>query len=74
MSRLFKPKAPLVPEWKWWVEDRLNFLCREFGYEYFGMSKILLPEDFHSDFDGSAQAIYEIFEKICKHMNLFLEI
>ena len=62
LSRLFKPKAPLVPEWKWWVEDRLNFLCREFGYEYFGMSKVLLPEDFPSNFDGSAQSIYEIFE------------
>lgn len=72
ISNLFKPSCPLLPKDKQWVEIRLNWLGKEFGYYRFIENSGILPtkDNFPIDYDGSDEALVELFLIVCRYLEI----
>ncbi len=66
------PKCPVEPDVRAWVDDRMRWLVGQFGWEMLIESEIILPvpEHFPAPYDGSKEAIRELFEQVCEYMNV----
>jgi hypothetical protein len=68
----FRPTCPCDPAAKRWVEDRLQWLARQFGLHILLERPIVLPtEEFFPDaYDGSLKAARRLFERVCGYMEV----
>lgn len=69
---LFGSSCPLDPRAKQWVEDRLLWLSNEFGADdlYGGTMILPTPEFFPDPYDGSRDAVYALFDRVCDYMGV----
>jgi hypothetical protein len=68
----FRPTCPCDPAAKRWLEDRLQWLSRQFGLHILLERPIILPTDafFPDPYDGSPQAVRRLFRRVCKYMEV----
>jgi hypothetical protein len=68
----FRPKCPLNPPAKDWVEERLAWLSDEFGFEPFIESPVILPtsEFFPDTYDGSKPTVRKLLNRTCRYMGV----
>jgi hypothetical protein len=68
----FQPASPCDPVAKRWVEDRLQWLSRQFGLHILLERPIILPTaDFFPDpWDGSPKAVRRMFRRVCQYMEV----
>src|SRR5437660_1152683 len=68
----FRPVCPCDPAAKRWVEDRLQWLSRQFGLHILLERPIILPtpEFFPDPWDGSPQAVLRMFRRVCRYMEV----
>lgn len=68
----FRPTCPCDPEAKRWVEDRLQWLTRQFGLHIFLERPVILPTDqfFPDPYDGSPKAVKRMFRRVCSYMQV----
>src|SRR5947209_18305504 len=66
----FQPTCPCDPAAKQWVEDRLQWLSRQFGLHILLERPMILPtaEFFPDAWDGSPQAVRRMFHRVCGYM------
>lgn len=66
----FRPTCPCDPAAKAWVEERLQWLTRQFGLHILLERPVILPNDkFFSDpYDGSSKAVRRMFGRVCGYM------
>lgn len=69
---LFGSGCPLDPPGKAWVEERLAWLRDEFGADdlYGGTMILPTPEFFPDSYDGSRDAVYPLFDRVCDYMGV----
>ncbi len=67
-----RPKCPVDPDVRTWVEQRMNWLVGQFGWETFAECEVVLPirDHFPSPYDGSREAIRELFDQVCEYMEI----
>jgi hypothetical protein len=67
---LFQPACPCDPAAKRWVEDRLQWLSRQFGLHILLERPIILPTDefFPDPYDGSPKTVRQMFRRVCTYM------
>ena len=68
----FPPRCPLSAADKSWVEDRLNWLCAEFGDRRFTASPPVLPtrKYFSATYDGPHEAVEDLYRRVCYYMDI----
>ncbi len=68
----FRPTCPCDPVAKRWVEDRLQWLSRQFGLHILLERPILLATDefFPDPYDGSSKAVKQLFRRVCGYMEV----
>jgi hypothetical protein len=68
----FRPTCPCDPAAKRWVEDRLQWLAREFGLHILLERPVILPtpEFFPDPWDGSPKAARRMFRRVCGYMGV----
>src|SRR5262245_8503398 len=68
----FKATCPCDPEAKRWVEQRLQWLTRQFGLHILLERPIILPtEEFFPDpWDGTPKAATRMFRRVCGYMGV----
>jgi hypothetical protein len=68
----FRPSCPCDPSAKRWVEERLQWLAKQFGLHILLERPIVLPtsEYFPDAWDGSAKAGRRMFHRVCGYMNV----
>ena len=68
----FQPTCPVDAVTKRWIEDRLNWLAREFPQNVFTSKPLILPTaDFFPDvFDGSYQSLRTMLDRVCNYMGV----
>jgi hypothetical protein len=68
----FRPSCPCDPEAKRWVENRLEWLTRQFGLHILLEQPVVLPTDefFPDAYDGSPKAVRRLFRRVCKYMQV----
>jgi hypothetical protein len=66
----FRPICPCDPAAKQWVEDRLQWLVKQFGLHILLERPIILPTEtfFPDPWDGSPKAVRRMFHRVCKFM------
>jgi tetratricopeptide (TPR) repeat protein len=66
------PKCPLEPDVRAWVDERMCWLVGQFGWETLVENEIILPvpEHFPAPYDGSKEAVRNLFEQVCEYMNV----
>lgn len=66
----FQPTCPCDPVAKYWVEDRLQWLTKQFGLHTLLEAPVVLPTDefFPDPWDGTAGAVQRMFERVCQYM------
>jgi hypothetical protein len=66
----FRPTCPCDSAAKRWVEDRLQWLSRQFGLHILLERPVILPTDefFPDPYDGSAKAVRQMFHRVCDYM------
>ena len=71
-DRLFRPTCPVDRAAKVWLEERLEWLHREFPDSAFSGRDIVLPtrEYFPDSYDGSDKAIRVLFDRVCGYMDV----
>ncbi len=71
-----RPTCPCDGEAKRWVEDRLRWLSRQFGLHILLERRIILPtsEYFPDPYDGSAESVRRMFERVCEYMEVDPEL
>ena len=64
--------CPVDPDVRTWIEQRMNWLVGQFGWEVFAQFEVVLPiqEHFPAPFDGSTEAIRELFDQVCEYMEI----
>lgn len=69
---LFGSGCPLDPQGKAWMEERLAWLRDEFGADdlYGGTMVLPTPEFFPDPYDGSRDAVYTLFDRVCGYMGV----
>jgi hypothetical protein len=67
-----QPTCPCDPAAKSWIENRLEWLSRQFGLHILLEQPIVLPTaDFFPDpWDGSDQAARRMFRRVCEYMTI----
>ena len=67
-----RPKCPVNPDVRTWVQQRMNWLVGQFGWETFAECEVVLPirDHFPSPYDGSREAIRELFDQVCEYMEM----
>lgn len=68
----FRPRCPCDPAAKCWVEERLQWLAKQFGLHILLERPILLPTCafFPDPWDGSPKAARRMFRRVCGYMNI----
>ena len=68
----FQPVCPCDPAAKQWVEQRLQWLTRQFGLHILLERPIILPteEYFPDPWDGSKKAVRRMFGRVCGYMGV----
>jgi len=71
-GRWFQPSCPVDRAAKVWLEERLEWLSREFGESAFTGGPIVLPtkEFFPDSYDGSEDAAHALAERVCGYMDV----
>jgi hypothetical protein len=66
----FRPSCPCDPAAKCWVEDRLQWLTRQFGLHLLLERPVILPTDdfFPDPYDGSPKTVRLMFRRVCDYM------
>jgi tetratricopeptide (TPR) repeat protein len=66
------PKCPVEPDVRAWVDERMCWLVGQFGLEMLTENEIILPvpEHFPAPYNGSKEAVRELFEQVCEYMNV----
>lgn len=69
---LFGSACPLDSQGQTWVEDRLAWLRDEFGADdlYGGPVILPTPEFFPDPYDGSRDAVFDLFDRVCGYMGV----
>jgi hypothetical protein len=72
MFGLFRPTCPCDPSAKAWIEQRLQWLTKQFGLGVLLESKIVLPtpEFFPDAYDGSEKAVRRMFHRVRGYMGV----
>lgn len=68
----FQPKSPCDPSAKKWIEDRFEWLTRQFGLHVLLEKPVVLPtaEFFPDRWDGTQSAVDRMFARVCEYMNV----
>jgi len=68
----FQPICPCDLAAKRWVEERLQWLSRQFGLHILLERSIILPTDefFPDAYDGSQQSVRKLFRRVCRYMRV----
>jgi hypothetical protein len=68
----FRPTCPCDPAAKSWVENRLQWLSRQFGLHILLERPIILPTDafFPDPYDGSPKTARKMFRRVCGYMGV----
>jgi hypothetical protein len=68
----FRPTCPCDPAAKRWLEDRLQWLSRQFGLHILLERPIILPTDafFPDAYDGSPKTVRRLFRRVCTYMEV----
>ena len=66
----FKPTCPCDPAAKRWIEQRLEWLAKQFGLHILLEAPVILPtaEFFPDPWDGSPKAVRRMFRRVCGYM------
>src|SRR5262245_36042514 len=72
LSWLLSSSCPVPPDRKGWIEQGLNWLCREFGRERMLRRQFVLPtsEYFPDPYDKSPETVEHLFARVCGHMEV----
>ena len=67
-----KPKCPVDTDVGIWIEERMNWLVAQFGWEHFAQMEVILPLEAHfpAPFDGTKEAVRGLFEQVCVYMEI----
>ena len=67
-----KPKCPVDPDVRTWIEQRMNWLVAQFGWEALTRFDVVLPihEHFPAPYDGSREAVRDLFDQVCEYMEI----
>lgn len=67
-----KPTCPVQRESKAWIESRIAWLIREFGWDRICCAPVVLPNDdcFPDAYDGSSEAARAMLDRICGYMEV----
>ena len=67
-----KIECPVDPETRQWLEERLDWLCREFGNERLLSATVVLPTpDFFPDpYDGTPEDARMMLDRVCEYMGI----
>lgn len=67
-----QPTCPIDPAAKAWIEQRLHWLCGQFGRDVFTRRAIIQPHpDFFPDkYDGTERTLPQLFERVCGYMDV----
>jgi hypothetical protein len=68
----FKPKLPISPEEREWVDSSLDWLLKTFGEERFQQVTVVLPtpEFFPQEWDGTPACVQIALEQVCRYMQV----
>jgi len=71
-----KPKLPISPEERDWIEENLLWLCGEFGYQGLPGNEILTPESHPSlrSTDASESTLHDQLLVVCEVMSVPREV
>ena len=72
MLSLFRPRCPLNPGEKAWIEFRLSWLLEHFGAERLRKMETILPtgEFFPLPYRGEPAQAQAVFERVCRYMGV----
>ena len=72
MLSLFRPRCPLNPSEKTWVEYRVSWLLGHLGFERLRQMEIILPtgEYFPLPYHGEPEQVQKVFEQVCRYMQV----
>ncbi len=70
MLSLFRPKCPLDPSEKTWMESRVSWLLGHLGFERLQQMETILPtgEFFPLPYHGEPEQAQKVFEQVCRYM------
>src|SRR5262245_12521184 len=68
----FRPTCPCDPPAKQWVEERLQWLAKQFGLHLLLERPIILPtpDYFPDPYDASPKAARRMCRRVCKYMGV----
>jgi hypothetical protein len=66
-----RPRCPVDPHAKHWIERRLQWLADEFGIDVFAHRSLILPleEFFPDEYDGSDASVRVMLDRVCSYMD-----
>ena len=72
MLSLFRPKCPLDPSEKTWMERRVSWLLGHLGHERLEKMQTILPtgEFFPLPYLGEPEQVQKVFEQVCRYMQV----
>jgi hypothetical protein len=67
-----RPNCPVDSEVMTWIEQRMNWLAGQFGWDQFVESEVILPiqEHFPALFYRSRKALHDLFEQVCEYVQV----
>src|SRR5690349_12244299 len=71
----FKPKLPVSPEEREWVDRSLDWLLETFGEDRFRQVTVVLPtpEFFPQEWDGTPAGARTALEQVCRYLQVDVE-
>lgn len=71
MFSWFKPRCPVDPQAKRWIECRLAWLAGQFGLDVFTRRSLVLPlaEYFPEKYDGTEESVRVLIDQVCGYMD-----
>lgn len=67
-----KPECPVDPATRQWIDDRWDWLQRQFGTERLRNGRVILPraEFFPEAFDGTHEGARRMLDRVCGYMDI----
>ncbi len=67
-----RPKCPVEPDVKAWVERRMSWLVGQFGRDRLLQGEVILPDEQHfpDPYDGSEAAARVLLDRVCRYMDM----
>ena len=67
-----RPRCPVTPELKLWIERRMAWLTDRFGWDYLTARPAILPNDeyFPDSYDPTARAARAMLNRLCGYMDI----